>query len=627
MPMISPLSRLSPLGHRGGINWSSYWAARNAYFALPATGVSLMVGQEVTIYGDSLINLPIGAATDNLAVTYTCDIGTQVGNNLVITPVAGDVGFHTLSVIFKNDSYVIDTQSISIRVHAVAAFSEKKILMIGDSTIDGDINTIAPAINTALGSGTLTYIGTLGATYKHEGIAGWTYKAFATNALSPFVNGGVIDLANYFTTNSIDTPDVVYFRLGVNEMITESLGSLTDLEIEDILGYADDLIDAFLAYNGLLQIIIALPTICENSGDGWAANYDETTRLQNSYIEYIHRLWEKIIERYDDYVYDTRVTVSCEAINLDRDLGYPKTDGVHTNAVHLSTLGSQQIGIGLAQYINAIYDNVFKITVDTTKVGSASDTFVLPINTALTYDYWIDWGEGEAEEHIEVASDQTHIYDESGTYQIKIRGTFPHIKFNNAGDKAKLMSIDNWGNIKWKMCDRSFYGCAAMTANYIDKPQTKWNTNLNRTFYSCSLFNGELDINTSNVNTMGGMLANTAAFNRSLASFDTKSVELMTSMLYNCSAFKQSLANFELDAITDMASMLYGCDINEEGTTDNYDETLVAWAADDNTPTGITFHGGNSKYSDVGEAARNILTAEIGSGGKGWTITADGGHI
>jgi len=92
-------------------------------------------------------------------------------------------------------------------------------------------------------------------------------------------------------------------------------------------------------------------------------------------------------------------------------------------------------------------------------------------------------------------------------------------------------------------------------------------------------------------------------------------------MLWGCSSFKQSLATFSLAAATNLSNILKGCNINEVGTTTNYDETLVAWAAAD-VPNSLNFHGGTSKYSDAGggKAARASLIAD-----DLWTIT-DGGE-
>lgn len=41
----------------------------------------------------------------------------------------------------------------------------------------------------------------------------------------------------------------------------------------------------------------------------------------------------------------------------------------------------------------------------------------------------------------------SHQYSTSGTYQISIRRNFPKTYFNNAVDKSKLITVDNWGII------------------------------------------------------------------------------------------------------------------------------------------------------------------------------------
>lgn len=220
-----------------------------------------------------------------------------------------------------------------------------------------------------------------------------------------------------------------------------------------------------------------------------------------------------------------------------------------------------------------IYDTRFKITVDTTKAGSAADTFVLPNYSSGTYDYYVDWGDGGAEEHITTAGDHSHTYAASGSYQVKIRGTMPQIYFNNGGDCAKLTTIDNWGNIAWSSMSLAFYGCSNMTGNYTDAPNLSAVTN-------------------------------------------------MYAMFYGCSSFKQSVSNFNIAKVTNMTLMFYGCNINAAGTTTNYDATLVAWAAQD-APNSLNFHGGSSKYSTAGggAAARASLIAD-----DLWTIT-DGGEL
>jgi len=324
------------------------------FFYLPATGVVLQADQQVTLYGDELINVPID---NDLQIVYTCDIGTQSGKNLVLNPTAAQIGDHELTITLKNGNRLITSQTINLAVESLAA-RNVSVLMIGDSTLDSDIETIAPAFESRLTGSTLTYIGTKGSTRKHEGIAGWTYAAFATNVASPFVKAGVIDIPAYFTDNLLSDPDIVYFRLGVNEALSICQSTYTDAKKDTILGYIDSLVNAFVAYKSSIRILIAVPTECENTGFGWNTNYDPLTHNQDLYIEAINRLRAAIVSRYANASYSQFVDVCYDTIHLDRDTGYLKVDGVHSNGVHLATLGNQQMGAGLAPYFNKVFSEL-----------------------------------------------------------------------------------------------------------------------------------------------------------------------------------------------------------------------------------------------------------------------------
>ena len=243
-----------------------------------------------------------------------------------------------------------------------------------------------------------------------------------------------------------------------------------------------------------------------------------------------------------------------------------------------------------------VWDTYFKITVDTTKAGSADTHFVLPVTAKSAAAYYVDWGDGGAEEEFTTTGNKDHTYASSGTYQVKVRGGLTALAFNNAGDKLKLMSIDQWGDIAWSSMTLAFYGCSNLSGTYLDNPNTAAVTDMYAMFYGC------------------------AAFNQSVANFNTAAVKNMSYMFSGCSAFKQSLATFSLASVTDVSNMLLSCNINATGTTTNYDDTLVAWAAAD-VPNSLNFHGGTSKYSAAtGAAARASLIAD-----DLWTIT-DGGQ-
>ena len=76
------------------------------------------------------------------------------------------------------------------------------------------------------------------------------------------------------------------------------------------------------------------------------------------------------------------------------------------------------------------------IVVDTTKAGSASNTFVLPIIKLTSETVKIYWGDGT--NSMGVNGDNTHVYAASGVYTVKIRSNFGAY-FNDMGDKAKIV--------------------------------------------------------------------------------------------------------------------------------------------------------------------------------------------
>lgn len=97
-----------------------------------------------------------------------------------------------------------------------------------------------------------------------------------------------------------------------------------------------------------------------------------------------------------------------------------------------------------------------------TEWNMTSTSFTL-LTTAFTggvFDYYVDWGDNSAETHVTSSTSPTHTYPSTGTYQIKIRGSFPRIYINNnATHKTKLTKILNWGNVNFRTFQSAFRGC------------------------------------------------------------------------------------------------------------------------------------------------------------------------
>ena len=165
-----------------------------------------------------------------------------------------------------------------------------------------------------------------------------------------------------------------------------------------------------------------------------------------------------------------------------------------------------------------------------------------------------------------------------------------------------------------------FGGCSAFDQSVANFDTAKV-TNISYMFNGCAAFNQSVaNFDTANVTLMTNMFANCTAFNQSVANFDTANVTTMASIFRNCAAFKQSLATFNMEACGTITNMLLNCNINETGTTTNYDATLVAWAAQD-LVNSLTLVATNCKYGDAGQTARTAIQND-----DLWTFT-DGGHI
>ena len=200
-------------------------------------------------------------------------------------------------------------------------------------------------------------------------------------------------------------------------------------------------------------------------------------------------------------------------------------------------------------------------------------------------NFSIDWGDGTPQSTYTQSGHIYHTYANKGHYQVKIKGTFASIFFNNDSHDLyyakKLLEINQWGNNKFKDTSSMFYGAENVIGTYIDSPDTsevttmenmfygatKFNspvnfdtrnvTNMKFMFYNTEKFNQPVNFNTENVTDMQYMFSGAKKFNQSLASFNTSNVTNMESMFQGAADFNSSLASFNTDKVTNMSSMFY----------------------------------------------------------------------
>lgn len=237
--------------------------------------------------------------------------------------------------------------------------------------------------------------------------------------------------------------------------------------------------------------------------------------------------------------------------------------------------------------------NDFVTTWKTNNQGASNDSSIfIATDTNFTYNYDVDWDNDGIFDTIGVTSNITHQFNDTGIYTIRIRGTFPSIKFGfhdgalnftpyNA--KNKIIYVEQWGNQPWKDLRSAFSYCLNLKFRANDVPildslnslkmflsgATKFNSNINNwdvssitdmnmMFFKASSFNQALNAwDVSNVTEMKQMFSYCHSFNQALNNWDVSSVESMERMFEYSSVFNQSLDNWNVSSVTSMKLMFY----------------------------------------------------------------------
>jgi hypothetical protein len=338
-------------------------------------------------------------------------------------------------------------------------------------------------------------------------------------------------------------------------------------------------------------------------------------------------------------------------------------------ALGLGLGGGGQRGARTFEELLAL-STTFRSTWNTTSTSAGSsnaDQITLPLVSGGTYDMLVDWGDGSVDQI--TAYDQaevTHTYASGGVKTISIVGACTGFRFNNGGDKLKLTSIDNGGNLRFLDGGGYFYGCANLASisnnlslsgvtvlslgfplcssltsfplldfSNIVQCADAWNgcsaltsfpllkfsnvTNANQAWRGCTSLTSFPLLEFGNVTNAGACWYGCS----SLTSFpllDFSVVESAAFAWFDCTGLNSVglPIGFGLNcgSVLNFTSALQGTTF----ATAAYDRLLVEIdSVNDNT--GVTFHGGSATYSAAGggTAARLSLVS------KSWTIT-DGGE-
>ncbi|MFZ6010985.1 MAG: BspA family leucine-rich repeat surface protein, partial [Bacteroidota bacterium] len=307
--------------------------------------------------------------------------------------------------------------------------------------------------------------------------------------------------------------------------------------------------------------------------------------------------------------------------------------------------------------------------ITTWQVAASDLTITIPTNPGLTYDYNVDWGDGNNSAN--VTGNISHTYSSANTYTVSISGTFPSIYFFDldATNRAKIRTVQQWGDIAWTSMFRAFFGCVNLTvpatdapdlsnvtdcsfmfvdASSFNQPINHWDvstitnmsamfrrtpfnqplnnwdvsnvTNMASMFFQNTAFNQDITgWDVSSVTNMGGTFSGTTAFNQPIGAWNVSNVSSFNNTFTNAQSFNQSLSEWDISSATQMIQMFDASGMS----TANYDATLNGWvsltAGEAQIPTGVTLGADGRTYSCDSRVAHFVLDNDFE-----WTFVGDG---
>jgi surface protein len=240
------------------------------------------------------------------------------------------------------------------------------------------------------------------------------------------------------------------------------------------------------------------------------------------------------------------VTIDSTAVEVDiigeYSVTYSATDEVGNTAQVLRT-------------VSVVEPRPFITTWKTDNDGSSEDNELL-ISTnpdyASDYAYTVDWGDGKTTDE---SGDAIHVYDVANTYTVTISGDFPQLYFDR-DDNEKLLTVEQWGDIKWSSGYLFFLDASNFTSVATDTPDLRGVSDLSSMFEGATAFNSDIsDWDVSNVTNMSSMFYEASAFNQDLSSWDVSNVTSMEGMFSEASEFNQDLSSWDVSNVTNMEVM------------------------------------------------------------------------
>ncbi|MCF8060615.1 MAG: DUF285 domain-containing protein [Bacteriovoracaceae bacterium] len=188
--------------------------------------------------------------------------------------------------------------------------------------------------------------------------------------------------------------------------------------------------------------------------------------------------------------------------------------------------------------------------ISTWQTTTPGETITLPLRSGFNYNMIVHWGDGSTSDVTSFGdTDKIHTFASSGVQTIMIFGTAEAWYFNGGGDKDKILTVSELGDMGW--------------------------TNFNSAFRDCDNLTTVSGGVTSNVTDMGSMFRQSINVNPDMSSYDTSNVTNMSFMFYlSIAATATTTGSWDTSSVTNMTSMFRGA-TNAAPNTSSWDTSNV----------------------------------------------------
>jgi surface protein len=274
-------------------------------------------------------------------------------------------------------------------------------------------------------------------------------------------------------------------------------------------------------------------------------------------------------------------------------------------------------------------------TTNTSSGSTPSNQIQLPLISAGTYSFVVDWGDGGPTDTITTwnQSETTHTYLTPGDYIVRITGTIEGWVFDplitpNGGDNEKILNVLQWGPFSLGAGNISvagFAGCSNLELDTVnDILNLSGTTSLGRVFINCSsltTINNVSSWDVSSITSMVNLFAFCSSFDDNLSSWDVSNVNIMSGMFRGCSVFNNGgtagIDTWDVSSVTNMNLMFSQATIfnqpigswNVSGVTNmagmfqvasNFNQPIGSWDVSSVTTMSSMFNGATNFNQPIG---------------------------